>query len=809
MDKRYKAKEAESKWLEEWEKSGIYKFDPDSEKPVYSVDTPPPYVSSDHLHLGHAMSYIQAEIIIRFRRMQGCNIFYPMGFDDNGLPTERFVEKKYKINKAKISRKDFVDLCIEETKKGAENYRRIWKSLGIGVDWSLEYSTIGELSQKIAQRSFIDLYNKGLVYREESPTFWCTTCRTALAQADLEDKEEQQGKMYYIKFLIPEHDDVIIATTRPEMLPACVALYVNPDDSRFNHLLGLKAVVPIFNSEIPILKSEEVDPEFGTGIMMVCTWGDTEDVKKWKIDKLDTKVLINEYGKLTKIAGDFQGLKLDDARKKIVEKLKEQACLKKEEDIIHVKNIHGRCGTPVEFMTSEQWFIKILDFKNDLLKKGDEIKWYPEFMKDRYDHWVLGLKWDWCISRDRYYGVPFPVWRCDDCGAIILPEYKELPVDPREQKPDVSTCKCGSRSLTGEQQVMDTWMTSSLSPLINAKWMEDDSFIEKIYPLSTRVQAFEIIRTWLFYTVVKSLFHTKSVPWKSVMISGWGLDSQGKKMSKSKGNITSIDTAVEQYSADAVRWWSTGAGLGQNLKYSDVDMKGGKKISNKLWNVARFIQPIIEDCELGDIDNVVNFSDQWILAELQRTVSDCTVALEVCDFNRARIALEKFFWMKYCDVYLELCKDRTWNPEKYTDEQISSLKTTLSFSLETLLKLFAPILPFVTEEIYHVLFKKNNAESIHAAKWPEIKKDCQNEDLLGLSSSFMEIINRVRHFKTNIAESFRSDITAISLITGNTLLQGSLPDLAGLAKADKSYINEEIVGDETYKLKEGKLILKK
>jgi len=808
MEKRYKPKEAESKWMREWEKLGIYRFNQNNKNPVYSIDTPPPYVSSDHLHLGHAMSYIQAEIIIRFRRMQGYNIFYPMGFDDNGLPTERFVEKKRKINRSKISRKEFIDLCIKETRKGAENYRKIWKSLGIGVDWSLEYNTIGELSQRIAQRSFIDLYNKGLIYREESPTFWCTTCKTALAQAELEDQEEN-SKMYYVKFAAQDNQDMIIATTRPEMIPACVALYINPDDNRFNHLLGSKAFIPIFNSKIPILAHEDVDQEMGTGIMMVCTWGDAEDVKKWKTDKLETKILIDKNGRLTKIAREFQGLKLKQAREAIIEKLKNNKLLIKEEDIVHVKNVHDRCGTPVEFTASKQWFIKILDFKNDFLKKGEEINWCPEFMKNRYDHWVLGLKWDWCISRDRYYGVPFPVWHCKKCGGIVLPNDKDLPVDPREQSPKHLKCSCGNNSLTGEQQVMDTWMTSSLTPLINARWMDNDSLVNNIYPMSVRVQAFEIIRTWLFYTVVKSFFHTKSVPWQSVMISGWGLDKNGKKMSKSEGNITTIDNAVAQYSADAVRWWATGAGLGQNLRHSDIDLKGGKKLTNKLWNVARFIKPIIQDWNTDNTVNVINFSDCWILAELQEVVSDCTKALEKCDFNRARIILEKFFWLKYCDNYLELCKDRTWNPEKFPEEEIASLKHTLRLSIETLIKLFAPILPFATEEIYHILLDISNDKSIHTAKWPEISKDYQNKKLLEHSAVFMDIISKIRHFKTNVVKSFQSEISSLSLITDDSLLHKSLKDLTGLARAKSGYINEKVAGGERYEIKGGAIILKK
>jgi len=742
----------------------------------------------------------------RFKRMQGYNIFYPMGFDDNGLPTERFVEKKYKIDKAKISRKEFINLCIKETRKGAENYRRIWKCLGIGVDWSLEYNTIGKLPQRIAQRSFIDLYNKGLIYREKSPTFWCAKCRTALAQADLEDKEED-SKMYYIKFSV-SGKEAVVATTRPEMIPACVALYVNPDDSRFRELINTKARTPIFNQEVPILSSTAVQPEKGTGIIMVCTWGDVEDIDKWKADKLETKILIDQAGCLTEIGGEYAGLKLSEARKAIVQKLKSSGLLVREEKIMHVQNVHERCGTTVEFTASKQWFIKVLDFKDRLLKNGEEINWYPGFMKERYNHWVKGLKWDWCISRDRYYGVPFPLWVCEDCGAIILPQDKDLPVDPRGEKPNCQKCACGSTSFIGEKQVMDTWMTSSLSPLINGKWLEADSLMKKIYPMSVRAQAFEIIRTWLFYTMVKSMHHLDTVPWKSVMISGWGLDQRGKKMSKSKGNIIPIDNVLKQYSADAIRWWSTGAGLGQNLKYFEDDLRGGKKIINKLWNVARFVEPVIQGNQPESLSRVVNFSDRWILAELQETVRGCTEALENYDFNQARIILEKFFWLKYCDTYLELCKERTWNPGKYKDEQIESLKITLQFSMENLLKLFAPILPFITEEIYHILFKQSNDKSIHTSGWPKVIKKYQNEELASLGPVFLEIINKIRHFKSNHTESFRSEICSLSLLTDNQLLRESLNDLLGLANARTGYINKEIASGEIYSFKGGKIILK-
>ncbi len=800
MDKNYEAPTAENKWIKKWKEMGIYCFENNSEKPVFSVDTPPPYVNSDHLHIGHAMSYIQAEIIVRYKRMKGFNIFYPMGFDDNGLPTERYIESKYKINKKAIPRQEFIDLCVEETMKGAINYQRFWESLAIGVDWSLNYNTIGTLSQKMAQRSFIDLFKKGLVYQQESPTFWCPSCQTALAQADLEDKEEK-AKMFYLKFSIfDSSESIIIATTRPELLPACVALYVNPNDERYSHLVGGKVTVPIFNQEVPILSDSEVDLSVGTGAMMVCTWGDAEDVRRWKSDKLETRPLVGRDGRLNEIAGEFQGLKLAPAKQAIAQKLREMDLLIREDDITHVKKVHERCETPVEFLSSKQWFINILDSKEEFLRLGESFKWNPDSMKIRYDDWVSNLKWDWCISRDRYYGVPFPVWHCMDCGEIVLPEDAILPIDPRGEIPPGISCRhCGGGNLVGENQVMDTWMTSSLSPLINAKWLEENNLMDKIYPFSLRVQAFEIIRTWLFYTVAKSWFHTQSIPWKEVMISGWGLDKNGKKMSKSKGNIVKIDDAVRQYSADAIRWWATGSGLGNNLRHSEVDLQAGRKLVNKLWNVARFVKPLLAAETINQPKPIlVNFSDRWIMAELQKVIAECTKALDACNFNKARVILEKFFWSKYCDNYLELCKDRVWKPEKYSVDQKDSLRYSLAISMEVILKLFAPIIPFASEEIYHVLFGVADAESIHVAAWPEVNCDYEQDDLVNFGPIFLDIISKIRHFKTIEVKNLRAEVSCLSIVSDSQFVSEAISDLAALAGAKEYLLGKEMIDSYHY-----------
>ncbi len=792
LEKLYKPKLVEEKWRKIWEKYQIYKYSENSNKPVYSIDTPPPYVSATYLHAGHAMSYIQAEIIVRYKRMQGYNIFYPMGFDDNGLPTERHVEKKYKVDKTKIKREDFIKLCLKETDEVKKIYEKMLKSLGISVDWSLLYSTIGKLAQKIAQKSFIDLYNKGLIYQIEAPNFWCVDCQTALSQADLEDKE-RIGKMYYIKFSKIDNQSLIVATTRPELIPACVALYVNPDDKRYKKFIGNRVKTPIFNQEVEIKTSPDVEKEKGTGLMMVCTWGDAEDVKKWRKDKLDTKVIIDKNGIFNNLAGKYKGLKINQARKAIVKDLHNLGLIEKVEEVRQAVNVHERCGVPIEFLSSPQWFIKILDYKKEFLKRGRKLKWFPKFMKVRYEEWVNGLSWDWCISRDRYFGTPFPVWRCSKCGKVILADEKELPVDPREKSPKISQCPvCGNKEFIPETQVMDTWMTSSLTPLINAKWKEKKSLFKKIYPMSLRVQAFEIIRTWLFYTIVKSHFHTQSLPWDAVMISGWGLDKNGKKMSKSKGNFIAADKIVDKYSADGLRWWATNSSLGQSLRFSEEDVKAGVKLTNKLWNVTRFVLINIKNYKQSKAVKITEYTDKWIMAELQETVKKITNDFEHYDYNKARISLEKFFWLKYCDNYLELCKVRLNSDNKQAK---LSAQFTLIKSLNILLKLFAPIIPYVTEEIYHILNNEKENHSIHLTSWPKVERQYLNKEIIKEGELLIKIMHQIRSYRLKKFNSHKQPIKQLAILTKTNHLENFIDEIQKIFKIDKIFFNKKIKGE--------------
>ncbi|MBZ0271017.1 valine--tRNA ligase [bacterium] len=751
--KRYDPKDAEPRLREFWRESGIYRFDPDDPRPVFSVDTPPPYVSHAHLHIGHAMSYSQAEFIVRYKRMKGHSVFYPMGFDDNGLPTERYVEQKYKIDKGKISREEFVRLCLQETRAGAEAYRELWESLAISVDWDLTYSTIDPRSRRTAQLSFLDLHDKGLVERREEPITWCYTCGTSLAQADI-DTEERETRLNDIAFTGPDGERLVISTTRPELIPACVALYAHPDDERYRSLFGRTARVPLFDHEVEIRTHESVDPAFGTGLMMVCTWGDVEDVKKWKEHRLPTRNVFGAWGKLNELAGAYAGQKASVARENILKDLAAGGFLLGQKPLAQFVGVHDRCATPVEFAISPQWFISVLPGREEYLRRGDELAWHPEHFHVRYRDWVEGLKWDWCISRQRFYGVPFPVWYCEKCGAPRFATPGELPVDPTAVAPPAQTtcAACGSGGFRPEPDVMDTWMTSSLTPLINARWAYDDNLMDRIYPMSIRVQAFEIIRTWLFYTVAKSHHHTHSLPWRDVMISGWGLDEKGKKMSKRAGNVVDPKTVIDKYGADAVRYWSAGATLGNDLRYNERDVANGKKLLTKLWNATKFVAAHLFD-ESGARRELVAGTptaiDRWIQSRLQQVIADATRDLDQYEYSHALGTAERFFFGEFCDNYIEIVKERFWNPDAFEPGVVEAARSTLAEVNRAVLHLFAPFIPYITEELYQLVYRGDGGPvSIHVSPWPVADEARVDPAAIEAGNLMLAVLTGARRWKT-------------------------------------------------------------
>lgn len=733
LDKTYDHEAIEAEGRNLWDEHHVYGFDPDGAGEVFSIDTPPPYVSAAHLHVGHAMSYSQAEFIVRYKRMRGYRVFYPMGFDDNGLPTERFVEQTHKVDKKKITRKAFRQLCIDETSKTAEIYERLWRAMGLSVDWSLRYSTIDPLSRATAQKSFLDLFRKNLIYRSDEPVIWDTHFDTALAQADLEWME-RKGTLYDIAFHDPDGQPLVISTTRPELIPACVALFFNPGDERYQHLKGTQAQVPLFDHTVPILTSDAVEKDFGTGLMMVCTFGDGEDVKKWKEHKLDTRLCIDRHGRMTDLAGPYEGKPVAEARKAIVKDLKAGEFVLGEKKVDQNVAVGERSGQPIEYIMEPQWFIRMLDFRDEFLKKSDELEWFPEYMKVRLADWVNGLKYDWNISRQRFYGVPFPVWYVQETGEVVIADEDQLPIDPTEDEPPAWTReKYAGMTLVPEHDVMETWMTSSLTPMINTNWagMPDRKGHMGLFPMSLRVQAFEIIRTWLFYTLVKGHFHFDSLPWKTVMISGWGLNEQGKKISKRDlERFTDADgfnryepyALLQKYGADAVRYWAAGSHLGQDLRYHEKDIRAGRRTVVKLWNVARFCL-----MQLGDFDPEAprpafadrGLEDRWFLLDLDRTILACTDAFEGYDYAIARERLERFFWKTFCDNYIEITKDKLAAPDLHGPQAVAAARATLWEGLRAVLALFAPFLPFVTEGLYQRIFKPfEHVDSLHVTRWP-------------------------------------------------------------------------------------------
>lgn len=770
--KSYEPKTIEEKWRKYWEKEKIYKFDPKSKKQIYSIDTPPPYASSGHLHVGHALHYTQFEIIARIMRLLGKNVYFPPGYDDNGLPTEKYVEEKLGVNKNKVSREEFRKICLEESKKVEANYtEKVFKKLGQSFDWDLLYQTISPEAQKLSQTVFLRLVKKGDCYRSKEPVIWCTKHETALAQAEVEDLS-RTTKLNYIDF---DYDGgkINIATTRPEFLSSCVGIFINPKDKKNKKLIGKKIKVPIFNHEVNVYEDEEVDPEFGTGTMMVCTFGDTADIEKWKKHKLLLKTIVDEKGKMIN-SGKYDGLRLTEAREKIIEELKKQGKLTKQEKLEQTVGSCWRCNTPVEYLVTDQWFIKTLNYKKDLLKRGNQVKWAPKFMKTRFDNWVKGLAWDWAISRQRYYGIPIPVWYCEKCDRTIFPEERELPLDPLEVKKKCP--KCGDEAKP-DQDVFDTWMTSSNSPELSSKWLEKPELYKKIAPMSLRPQGHDIIRTWAFYTMLKSHLLFNRIPWKDLIISTFVLDSKGKAMHKSKGNAVWADDLIEKYNVDAFRYWVGTANLGSDLPFNEQELVAGKKFTTKLFNASKFSMMHLEKYKpkkqkLEEIDEYFLGKISEIVGEVKKNYSEYNIA-------KAKATIEHYFWNMFCDNYLEVIKDRLYNNKKGKE----SAKYVLYETLLAIIKIFSPICPFITEEIYSWKFAKDeNKKSVHISDFPEIKLT-KNKSLEKAGDLFLNLLQKVRKEKSEKAKSMNSEIVLTLPKDEQTKLKNMLDDFKSVTGA--------------------------
>lgn len=791
LAKKYKAKESEKKWQDFWQEKGIYKFDPDSKQPIYSIDTPPPTVNGK-IHIGHIFSYSQAEVMARYKRMKGFNVFYPFGFDDNGLPTERLVEKTHGIKAHQTTREHFTELCLNETAELEKQFKKLFISAGFSCDWDHEYSTISPKAQKVSQKSFLDLYKKKRVYFSEAPALWCPECQTAIAQAELETKEIP-SVFNYLKFFIDGTDGeyVEIATTRPELLAACQCIFIHPSDEKNKHLLGKRIQVPLFGFTVPVLEDEKVELGKGSGVVMCCTFGDLTDLEWFKKHKLEFKEAILTDGTMSDLCGKYAGMKSMDARKAMIADLIEQGHMIKQEKIDHNVATHERCGTPMEITIKKQWFIDILSNKQQYLEAGDQINWYPAHMQGRYNNWVENLEWDWCISRQRFFGVPFPVWYCKDCGEVMVPEVNELPVNPLKDTPS-KKCSCGCGEFIPEQDIMDTWATSSVTPLINVDWDDEVAFKEDMVPMGLRPNAHDIIRTWDFYTIVKNLYHTGKLPWNDVMISGHVMASKGEKISKKKGN-SQMEPAelIDAVSADAVRLWTSSGSLGNDIVYSEEEFRNANKLINKIWNAAKFVVMQLEGFEKKDDNgNPVTLNpfnkedsvelmhmDKWIIASFNKMLNRFENYLSKYELGLAIGELEKFFW-SYCDDYIEIIKNRVYKPEIYGENARKSGLYAAYHTLLGLIKCFAIYIPHVTEEIYQGYFVNfEDAVSVHRAIIEPISVSSEftaNEFEIGETA--LKIISELRRYKSEKNLSLKTEINDVEITLPKNIVLGDALD---------------------------------
>lgn len=785
----YDFEEIEKKWIEEWEELELYKHDLDSDEPVFSIDTPPRYASG-YLHMGHAKNYIEFEIISRAMRLLGYNVFFPVGYDDNGLPTEKYVEEVVGINKREVEREEFINKCKETSAELEQSMTEVFDRIGMSWDWDTFYQTIDDLSVETAQKSFLDLYESENLYRNSEPTIWCPHHKTALAQAEVEDIE-RDTKLNYIYFELEDGEKVEIATTRPELLSSCVAVFVHPDDERYTELVGQEVKVPLFEHKVPLMEGEEVDKEFGSGMVMICTFGDNTDIEMWKKYDLPLKISINEKGRMNERADKYEGLTITEARKEIIEDLRDQDILFDQEELHQSVGSCWRCDTPVEFIPTLQWFIKTLDYKEELLEQGDKIDWSPSYYKHRYMDWVENLKWDWCISRQRYFGVPFPVWYCEECGEIVIADEDDLPIDPRTEEAEGYECEnCGSSDLRPEKDVMDTWMTSSMTPQIAMRWAEGSELFDKNYPMTLRPQSHDIIRTWAFYTILKSYLHHDSIPWEEVMISGYVYTKEGEGMSSSRGTGVSPEGIIEEYGADCLRYWAAGAGTGDDIVYEKKDVVRGRKILNKIWNASKLVDMHLGKLDEKSVPDELRPIDKWILTKTKEVLDECEEHYRNYESSKVRRVISTYFKNVFCDDYLEMVKYRLYDDNDGTPEQQSAL-FALSETLRAILKVMSPTIPFITEEIYQKMLKEEGVESIHSSDWPEIDQEHVDEGAREKGEIARDIIGEIRKWKSDNGLPLNEDIGKVRLVTDHEGIDLFEEDIKETVKASELILLDE------------------
>ena len=800
----------EEKWALKWQTDGTYRFRREATRAeVYSIDTPPPTVSGS-LHVGHVFSYTHTDVVARYQRMQGKEVYYPMGWDDNGLPTERRVQNYFGVrcdpslpyvenftppyeggdNKSSkaadqipISRKNFIELCEKLTAEDELQFEALWRQLGISVDWDQTYQTISPSAQKVSQQAFLNNLSRGEAYQSMAPTLWDVTFRTAVAQAELEDRD-QPGAYHRIGFDGP-NGKVFIETTRPELIPACVALVAHPDDERYQPLFGKSVTTPLFGVEVPVLSHHLAQIDKGSGIAMICTFGDLTDVIWWRELDLPNRAIIGWDGRLLESAPDAitsaKGLEIYaelagkttfSAKTRLVELLMESGDMVGEpKPITHPVKFFEKGDRPLEIVSTRQWYIrnggKDADLRSRLLELGKQLKFHPDFMKVRYENWVNGLTGDWLISRQRFFGVPIPVWYAldaqgnPDFDKVLVPNSESLPIDPSTDVPAgyTESQRGVANGFIGEVDIMDTWATSSLTPQLGGGWLDDPEKFAKVFPYDLRPQGQDIIRTWLFSTVLRAQQEHGVLPWSDAAISGWILDPDRKKMSKSKGNVVTPNDLLVEHSSDAVRYWAASARLGTDAAFDTGQMKIGRRLAIKILNAAKFVLSFDAPAAGASATEAI---DQSLLLNLAQVVKEATAAFDAYDHTKALEVAEKFFW-NFTDDYLELVKERAYGQGGFSEAEQASALVALRTSLLTLLRLFAPFLPFTTDEVWS--WWQTETGSIHRNAWPKAEEleaglDSGNLDLLPLAST---ALFGTRKAKSDAKASMKAEVLEATL----------------------------------------------
>src|SRR2546430_965162 len=827
----------EARWSEQWDADGTFRFDrAETREEIYSIDTPPPTVSGS-LHMGSVFGYAQTDSIVRYRRMRGAEVFYPMGWDDNGLATERRVQNYFGVrcdpslaydpdfeppekpgkDAVPVSRPNFVELCERLTEIDEQAFEELWRRLGLSVDWSLIYTTIGEGAQRVSQRAFLRNLARGEAYQAEAPTLWDVDDRTAVAQAELEDRE-QPGATHRVRFGgVDGEPDIVIETTRPELIPACVALVAHPDDARFRDRFGGDVTTPLFGVRVPVVAHHLADPEKGTGIAMICTFGDVTDVVWWRELRLPTRSVMGRDGRLAADPPDWDatdpeadaryrelgGKTVKQARARVVDLLRDAGRLEGEPaPITHPVKFYERGSRPLEIVTTRQWYIRNgaddPELRAVLLERGRELHWHPPHMRARYESWVEGLNTDWLISRQRFFGVPFPVWYpIGDDGEVdytrpLLAREDQLPVDPSNDVPDGYDDDQRGKpgGFLGDPDVMDTWATSSLTPQIATRWEDDRDLFSRTFPMDLRPQGGEIIRTWLFATLLRSHFEHGTLPWRDTKINGWGLDPDRKKRSKSKGNVVTPVEYFDRFGSDAVRYWAQSGRPGVDTAFDEGQIKIGRRLAIKILNASKFALGVIGEGPGGEVTEPL---DRSLLHGMRGLIVDASSAFESYDYARALDATERFFW-DFCDNYLELVKQRAYGA--VGERGAASARTAVALALSALLRLFAPHLPFVTEEVWSWW----QEGSVHRAPWPDAKEFGTATEGADADPAIYEVaadvLGEIRKAKTARQKSLRAEVELAVVRDTAERLRALEPALADVRHAGRVNAIELLEADE-------------